>query len=106
MVARAAQVQAGEEVGRLAGRSEHAGYAAFQGGELGGYDVVGGVLQPGIEIAAFFQVEEPAHLVRCFVFKGRTLINGYLARFSLSGVVACMDASCPDSLLLAHISFF
>ena len=62
MVARVADVEQGEEVRRLAGAGEHRGRAAFELADLGGDRVVGRVLQTGVEVAGFGQVEQPLDL--------------------------------------------
>ena len=101
MVAGLADVQAGEEIGGLARRSQHRPHSAFQVGDFRGYMVVGGILEAGIEITAFFEVEQAAHLVGSLIFEGGTLDDRNLSGFSLSGLVARVHAARADALL-AH----
>ena len=100
VVPRLADVQAGEEVRRLAGGGQDGAHAAFQGVDAGRDHVAGRVRQPRIEIARVFEVEEPAHLVGGFVFERRALHDGHLPGFAASGLVARMDAKGVD---LAHV---
>ena len=92
MVSCAGDVQAGEQVGGLAGGGEDGAHAAFQSTDLCCHGVNRGVLQAGIEVPGLFQVEQAAHLVRGFIFKGSALDNGELPRLALLGAVAGMYA--------------
>ena len=92
MVSCAGDVQAGKQVGGLAGGGEDGAHAAFQGAKLRRHGIYRGVLQAGIEVPGLFQVEQAAHLVRCLIFKGRALDNGKLPRLALLGAVAGMYA--------------
>ena len=104
MVPGLADVQAGEQVRRLAGRGQDRAHAAFQCGNAGRDGIVGGILETGVEVTAVLQVEEPAHLVGGFIFEGRALHDGQLPGFAASGRIARMDAKGVD---LAHFhSFF
>ena len=105
VVSAAGDVDAGKQVGRLAGGGEDGAYAAFQVVDLGGRGIHRGVLETGIEVAGLFQVEEFSHLVRGLIFEGGTLDDGNLAGFSLAGFVSCVDAA---GVNLCHIvcSFF
>ena len=76
MVPGAGDVKHREEVGGLARGREDGTYAAFKVVDLGCHGVYRGVLQAGIKVAALFQVEEFAHLVRRFIFKGSALDDG------------------------------
>ena len=85
MVAGLADVEDGIIVGSLSAGRQHSGYTTFEGGNLGCYGIVGGVLQAGIEISAVFQVEEAGHLFTCLIFEGCTLVDGEYAGFSFLG---------------------
>ena len=100
VVPRLADVQAGEEVRRLAGGGQDGAHAAFQGVDAGRDHVAGRVRQPRIEIARVLEVEEPAHLVGGLIFERRALHDGHLPGFAASGLVARMDAQGVD---LAHV---
>ena len=105
MVPRPADVQAGEQVRRLAGRGQDRAHTAFQGGDPGRDGIVGGILEPGIEITAVLQVEEPAHLVGSLVFESRALDDGNLSWITLSGLVTGLHAKRTDAgslLLFSH----
>ena len=92
MVPALADVEQGEEVGRLPAGSQHGGGAPLQGGDLAGHRVTGGVLQPGIEVAVGFQVEQLAHILAGVVFEGGGLDDGDLARLAVAGGVAPLHA--------------
>ena len=102
VVAGLADVEAGEEIGGLAGRCQHGAHSPFERGNLGRYLVVGGILEPCIEISCFLEVEEAAHLVACLVLERGALDEGNLAGFSLSGGVSGLDAERPDMRLVTH----
>ena len=103
MVAGAADIQAGEQIGCLPRGGQHRTHAAFQVGDLGGYVVVGRVLETGVEIPALLQVEQPAHLVGSLIFEGRALDDRNLSGFPFAGLVARLHAARADALL-AHCS--
>ena len=98
MVAAGGDVEQREEVGRLTGGGEHGGGAALQRGDLRGHEVVGGVLEPGVEIAAGLQIEELAHVLAGGVFERGGLDDGDLARLAVSGGVAALHAYGSDAL--------
>ena len=83
MVACLADVEYGIEVRSLSRRGQHGAYTAFQSSNLGRNGVVGRVLQTGVEVSAFFQVEQFGHLFTGVILECRTLIDGQDARFSL-----------------------
>ena len=96
-----ADVEQGEEVGRLAGGGEHGGGAALQLTDLGGHVVVGGVLEAGVEIAAGLQVKELAHVLGGCVLEGGGLDDGDLTGFPIAGGVASLDTFRFDAVI-AH----
>ena len=102
MVAAVGNVEDGVEVGRLAGGGEHGRSAPFHVADLGRHMVVGGVLQPGIEVAAGLQVKKSAHILAGGILKGGGLDDGDLAGFSISRSVATLYAFSVD-LILAHV---
>ena len=89
-------VEDGVEGGRLAGGREHGRRAAFQRGDLCRHMVIGGVLQPGVEIAAGLQVEQLAHGLAGLVSEGGGLNDGNVAGLSILRPVAGMKALGAD----------
>ena len=102
VVPRRADVEAGEEIGRLAGRGQHAGDAALEGCQARGDMVVGRILETGIEIAGGLEVEQFAHLVAGSIFEGCALDDGDLAGFAVAGFVAGLHAKGAEMLLAIH----
>ena len=100
VVSGAGYVDDGKEVGGLAGRGEDGTHAAFQGIDLGGCLVHRGVLEAGIEVAGFLQVEQAGHLVGGLVFEGGALDDGNLPGLAFPGLVACVDA---EGVKFCHI---
>ena len=96
-----ADVEQGEEIGRLAGGGEHGGGAALQLTDLGGHVVVGGVLEAGVEIAAGLQVKELAHVLTGGVLEGGGLDDGDLPGLAVAGGVAPLDTFRFDAVI-AH----
>ena len=96
MVPAGGDVEHGVEGGRLAGGGEHSRRAALQGRDLGRHRVVGGVLQPGVEVAAGLQVEELAHVAAGSILKGGALNDGHLPGFAIAGGVAALYAFGSD----------
>ena len=92
MVPGGAEVEDGEEVGRLAGRGEHGRRAPFQGADLGGHPVQGGVLQTGVEVALGLQVEQGPHGLAALVAEGGALDDGDVPGLPVAGGVASVDA--------------
>ena len=101
VVAVVADVEQREEVRRLAGRGEHRGRAAFQLADLRGDGVVGRILQAGVEVAGFGQVEQSAHLFARLVFEGRGLDDWGSAGFSIARLIASLHADGVD--VFAHM---
>ena len=104
VVAGLADVEAGEEVGRLAGGGQHPRHAAFERRQTRRYPVVGRVLEASVEVAGRFEVEEAAHLVGGGVFEGRTLDDRHLPRFAVGGLIAGLDAEGGGVKLLFHFA--
>ena len=96
MVARVADVEQGEEVRRLAGAGEHRGRAAFELADLGCDRVVGRVLQTGVEVAGFGQVEQPAHLLARPVLERRGLDDRGSAGLPVARLVSALDTGGVD----------
>ena len=90
VVAAAGDVEEGEEVGRLAGGGQHGRGAAFQLTDLGGHVIVGGVLEPGVEITGGLQIEELAHVLAGGVLEGGGLDDGDLAGLAVAGGIAAL----------------
>ena len=86
MVAGFADVEHGIEAGGLSAGGEHGGDSAFELGYLGGYGVVGGVLQTSVEITAVLEVEQTRHLFAVVIFEGGALVDGEHAGLALLGL--------------------
>ena len=106
MVAAVGDVEHGIEVGRLAGGGEHGGGAALHVADLGRHHVVGGVLEPGIEIAAGLQVEQLAHVLAGGILECGGLDNGDLAGLAVARRIAALYALGIDSVIAHVASFF
>ena len=96
VIARAGDVEHGEEVRRLARRGEHGRRAALQRGDLRGHSVVGGVRQARVEVAGLLQVEQTAHVLRGVVLPRGVLVDGHLARLAVAGTPAALHAGRSD----------
>ena len=99
VVAGVADVEDGEEVGRLTGRGQHGRRAALQGRQLGRDIIVGGVLETGVEIAGGLQVKELAHVLGGGVLEGGGLHDGEIAGFPVFGAVARVEAVGGDTVI-------
>ena len=97
-----ADIEACEEIGGLPGGGQHRAHSTFEGGYLGCNLVIGGILESGIEITGFLEVEKAAHLVAGFVFERGTLYDGDLTGFSLPGGISGLDTKRPDMRLVTH----
>ena len=73
MVAAGSDIEYAEEIGSLAGRSQHAGCTALESGDLGSDHIVGGILQTRIEISLCLKIEQLAHIFAGVIFKSGTL---------------------------------
>ena len=96
-----ADVEQGEEVGRLTGGGQHGGGAALHLRDFRRHIVVGGVLEPGVEVAAGLQIEQLAHVLAGVIFEGGGLDDGNLAGLAVAGGVAALYALGAD-FVLAH----
>ena len=99
MVARADDIEHGEEDGGLPGGCQHGGCAALKRGDTRRDGVVCRVLQAGIEIAAGLQIEQPAHFGAALVFERGALDDGDLAGFAVFRAVARLYAARTESKL-------
>ena len=106
MVTAVGDVEHSIEVGRLAGGGEHGGGAALHVADLGRHHVVGGVLEPGIEIAAGLQVEQLAHVLAGGILECGGLDNGDLAGLAVARRIAALDALGIDGVIAHVVSFF
>lgn len=98
-----ADVEHGVEVCSLTGRGEHGTYATFQLSDLGGNSVVGGVLETGVEVAGFLQVEQVSHLGGSVVLESGALVDGEHAGFALLGGPTGLNTQCFE---ICHIFLF
>ena len=83
MISRLADIGHCQHRCRLTGRCEHSRYTALQITYFFCYHIAGGVLQSGIKIAVFFQIEQFSHLFTCFITESGTLINRKHPRFPI-----------------------
>ena len=93
MVAAGRNVEHGVKRSRLTGRGKHCSRAALKLAYFSGYTVAGGVLQARIEISACFQIEKPAHILACIIFKGCALNYRYLPRLAVTRSVSALYAN-------------
>ena len=83
VVACLADVEHSVEVGSLTAGSQHCAHATLKLSNLLGHSIISWVLESGIEISLFLQIEEHRHLLRIVIFKCRTLIDWHLNRLSI-----------------------
>ena len=98
-IARAGDVEHGEEVRSLARRREHGRRAALELGDFGRHEVVRGVRQTRVEVPGLLEVEQAAHVLARVVLPGGGLVDGNLARLAVAGTQvvlmdSLMDAPC------------
>ena len=96
MVACLADVEYSKEVCCLAGVCEHSCSAAFHRAELCSYVVICRILKSCIEISGCLKIEKLTHIIRCRILPCRTLIDRYLTRFAVAGIVAPMKCNCVN----------
>ena len=96
----------GIEVGCLSAGCQHSGHTTFEGGNLGGYCIVRRVLQAGIEIAAFLQIEQFSHLLARLILECRALIDREDTGFSFLGLPTGLYAQGFRFEFVIHIGCF
>ena len=64
-----ADVERREKHRRHAARCEHSRHTAFKRSDFRRHGIVGGILQPAVEIARLLQVEQTSHLIRVLILK-------------------------------------
>ena len=94
-------IENGIEGSRLTGGGEHSRSAPLQGADLGGYIVVGGILQAGIEVAAGLQIKEGPHLLAGGIPEGGGLNDGDVPGLPVAGSITGVDTLGTDAVL-AH----
>ena len=92
MVTCLADVENSIEISSLTTGGQHGTNAAFEGCNLGGNSVIGGVLQTRVEIAFLFQVEEVSHLLCVVILESGTLDDGKHARITILRLPSCLNA--------------
>ena len=92
MVTAGGQVEHGVEVGGLAGGGQHGGRAPLQSADFGGHPVVGGVLEPGVEIALCLQIEQGPHGLAGGIAEGGGLYDGDVPGLPVAGGITGVDA--------------
>ena len=103
MVASLADVEDGVEVGSLSAGGEHRPYSTLEGSNLRSHSVVGGVLQTGIEIALFLQVEEIGHFLGVIILKRGALIDGEHACFAVFRLPATLYTERGGTQFFLHV---
>ncbi len=88
MVPRPGDVEQRHEVCGLSRGCQHGRRSALQGADLRRHGVIGGILEPGIEIAFGFQVKELSHVLAGVIAERRALHNGDLPGFSVPWAIA------------------
>ena len=106
MVTAGGNIENGVEGGRLAGGEQHGSGASLQGADLGRHGVVGGVLEAGIEIAAFLQIEQFSHLLARLILECRALIDREDTGFSFLGLPTGLYAQGFRFEFVIHIGCF
>ena len=91
MVAAACDIKQRKEVCCLTGGCEHCGGAALQLRDLRRYIIAGGILKPGVKIAAGFQIKKLPHILRGRVLKGRALNDRDLPGLAVSRGIASLN---------------
>ena len=99
MIARAGNVEHGEEVRRLARGGEHGRRAPFQRSDLSGHRIIGGVGQARVEVAGLLQIEQAPHVLARIVLPRGVLVDGHLARLAIAGPPAALHADGSNALV-------
>ena len=94
VVAAVRDIKDREKVRRLAGGGQHAGRAALKSRDLRGDEVVGRVLEAGVEVAAGLEVKKLRHVLAGVVFEGRALHDRHLTGLAVAGAVAALHTGC------------
>ena len=102
MVASLADIEYRIEVRGLSATGQHAAHAPFQSRDLGCHGIVGGVLQTGVEIPFFLQIEQLRHLVRVVILKCRTLNNRQFNRLTILRLVSSLHTQRGHPKFLVH----
>ena len=92
VVACLADVEHSVEVGSLTAGSQHCAHATLKLSNLLCHSIISWVLESGIEISLFLQIEEHRHLLRVVIFKCRTLIDWHLNRLAVLWFIASLHA--------------
>ena len=90
MVAGAAEIEHGIEVGCLTGRGEYGCHSALKLGYLGCHGIVGRIGKTGIEIAVFLKVKQTGHLFGGGILEGGALNDGEHTGFTVAGLPAAL----------------
>ena len=103
VVAGPTDVEHGIEVGCLSAAREHGTDSTFELRYLESYGIIGGILQAGVEVAFFLQVEEHGHFFTIVILECGALDDGHLNRFPVFRLVATLYAERSRFQLLCHI---
>ena len=94
VISAGSNIENAEEIGSLAGRSQHACSSALKSGEFGSDHIVGGILQARVKITRRLQIEQFAHVLTGIVLKSSALNDRDHSRIAVSGRISCLDALC------------
>ena len=92
VVACLADVEHSVEVGSLTAGSQHGAHATLKLSNLLCHSIISWVLESGIEISLFLQIEEHRHLLRVVIFKCSTLNDRHFDGFSVLWLIASLYA--------------
>ena len=106
MVAGLADIEHCIEIGSLSARRERSGHTAFECRNLLSHSIVGRILQTGIEISFFLQVEEHSHLFGIVVFERSALYYRWQHRFAVLRLPPCLNTERGDFQILFHCCYF
>ena len=105
VVASLADVEQSIEVGSLSAGREHSAHTPFESSNLAGHSIVGGILQAGVEIAFFLQIEEVGHLLGVIILERGALIDGEHACLSVFRFPASLHAKRGGFQFFLHVLF-
>ena len=100
MISRFADIEYGIEIRCLSGGCQHCSISSFEITDLLCNEIVGRILQSGIEISGCFQVKKRTHRIGCVIFKRCTLIDRQNSGFACFRCPASLNTNC--FLLKSH----
>ena len=98
MIPSLTNIENGIEIGGLARSGQHGSRPTLEGPDLVSDRIIGRVLQAGVKIARFLEIEQPPHLVAGIVFERGALVDRQLPGFTFGRLIPCMDTLGFDSV--------